>query len=70
MNVKQLKEQLDEYDDDMRVVRGGYEGGYCDLDDLEVIGLKLNQNTAWYYGPHERVEPYSTDEDEFALLID
>ncbi|QGT54314.1 hypothetical protein b3_0066 [Synechococcus phage B3] len=66
MNIKQLKERLDEYPDDMRLVRRGYEGGYSDIDDLVAIGLKLNKNTAWFYGPHE----ISTDVDEFALLID
>jgi hypothetical protein len=54
MNVKELIEQLQSFDLDAMVVISGYEGGYSEVDCVDDIKLKLNVNTAWYYGEHEQ----------------
>ena len=74
MNVAELKELLNEYPDTARVVVDGYEGGVNDITGAELIKIKLNANTEWYYGKHERVEeqlyPYDSEYDEFAVHIE
>lgn len=56
MNVGQLKELLDGYSDETMVVISGYEGGFKDVDYAEEIKLFLNQNTVWFYGPHDQTD--------------
>lgn len=73
MTVGKLKDKLDEYDDDTRVIRHGYEGGYCDINEPAEIDIVLDVNDAWYYGPHARSDahgvPKDKDADETALLL-
>lgn len=57
MTVAELIELLKQYPSDLRVVTRGYEGGYDDLDNAEVIPLKENVHTAWYYGKHDSPDP-------------
>lgn len=59
MTVKELVEKLKEFDENMRVVVAGYEGGVNDAELANAVKIKLNQNTEWYYGKHE----ISDDED-------
>ena len=58
MKVKELIEKLQELDPEARVVTYGYEGGYCDVVNLEECQLTLNhpRNAAWYYGDHEKFD--------------
>jgi hypothetical protein len=56
MTVKQLKELLNEYPDDMLVVVSGYEGGFNDISDAEIIVLKRDVHSEWYYGRHEYID--------------
>ena len=53
MTVKKLIEELQKLDPEKMVVTSGYEGGYDEISGAEEIRLKLNANTAWYYGEHE-----------------
>lgn len=53
MTVKELIEKLKEFDENMRVVVAGYEGGVDDAELANAVKIKLNQNTEWYYGKHE-----------------
>lgn len=53
MTVAELIELLKKCDQSARVVTTGYEGGYCDINELVPIRLKLNVNDEWYLGPHE-----------------
>jgi len=53
MNVKALIEELQKYDPEKLVVISGYEGGHAEVTSASEIRLKLDVNTAWYYGPHE-----------------
>jgi hypothetical protein len=57
MTAKELIEQLQQLDQNLRVFTNGYEGG---LEDAEVSGrivhVALNVNTDWYYGPHQEVD--------------
>ena len=53
MTVKELIEKLKEFDENMRVVVAGYEGGVDDAENVKAVNIKLNQNTAWVYGKHE-----------------
>jgi hypothetical protein len=68
MTVNELIKLLQTYPGNIRVVAAGYEGGYNDVQDLEPIGLKLNVNEEWYYGPHERPDD-DVEGDEIALLL-
>lgn len=53
MNIKQLIEQLQQYDPETMVVITGREGGFNEVSEISEISLKLNANTSWYYGKHE-----------------
>ena len=53
MTVQELIDALQNCPKDMMVVISGYEGGYNDMSGLKTIRLKLNSNTAWWYGSHE-----------------
>ncbi len=55
MTVNELIKLLGEYPADMRVVVNGYEDGYDDLSPgcLMTRDMRLNVNTAWYYGRHD-----------------
>jgi hypothetical protein len=69
MKVKELIAHLQNCDPELIVVTHGYEGGKHEVANVEQIGLKLNVNTAWYYGEHEQT---CSDEkpDAMAILID
>lgn len=62
MTVKELIEKLKEFDKNMRVVVAGYEGGVDDADNAITVKIKLNQNTAWFYGKHEVANDNNFDE--------
>jgi hypothetical protein len=53
MTKAELIELMFEYSDDTMVVIPGYQGGLSDVSWVEEVKLKLNVNSAWYYGPHE-----------------
>ena len=67
MNVQELIQHLEKLDPNTRVIIRGYEGGFSDITNIADIPIKLNVNTAWYYGPHEEV--YDEDADERAYLL-
>jgi hypothetical protein len=59
MTVAELIEKLSTIEDqDAIVMTSGYEGGFCDIENLNLkpVDMALNVNTEWYYGAHERVE--------------
>ena len=59
MTVKQLIQILSTIEDqDVRVMVKGYEGGYNDVEGINIdpIDIALDVNTEWYYGVHERAE--------------
>ena len=59
MTVKQLIQVLSQIEDqDVRVMVKGYEGGYDDVEGINIdpIDIALDVNTEWYYGVHERAE--------------
>lgn len=59
MNVGELIEKLKTYPQDLRVVVHGYEDGYEDVTDFEIIKVILNVNTTrWYYGDHAYADSY------------
>lgn len=68
MTVKELIEKLKEFDENMRVVVAGYEGGVDDAERANAVKIKLNQNTAWYYGKHE--VSYDENFDDTAVQIE
>lgn len=53
MTVKELKEYLSKFPDDLRVMERGYEGGYNDITGGEQKKIALDVNNEWYYGSHE-----------------
>jgi len=67
MKVKQLIELLQKEDPNLMVVISGYEGGVDELEMINNISIKLNQNQKWYYGKHEEVE--NGKGDVMAVLI-
>jgi len=75
MNVQQLIEELQKYPPDMRVIRKGYESGFDDLSELELMEIVVNYNDdghSWWNGKHahpSQMLPTTTKGDEQALLI-
>lgn len=67
MTVKELIEKLKEFDENMRVVVAGYEGGVNDAELANAVKIKLNQNTAWYKGKHK--VSHDEDFDDTAVQI-
>jgi hypothetical protein len=61
MTKAELIEMMFDYPDDTMVVIPGYEGGLSDVTHVEDVKLKLNINSAWYYGPHEDDKDGDTD---------
>lgn len=55
MTVKDLKELLNNYPDDIQVFVRGYEGGLDDVNPGEIVNVELNYNNEWYYGKHEQI---------------
>lgn len=68
MNVKELIEVLSQYPEDAMVVVAGYEGGYNESRNADEFSLRLNVNTAWYYGKHEEATE-DTENPVKAVLI-
>lgn len=53
MKVSELISKLMKYDSDLQVMVDGYEGGVDECPCVLLRTVKLNANTAWYYGKHE-----------------
>ena len=53
MKIKQLIEELSEFDPDMDVILRGYEGGYYEPNAVVQHRVVTNVHNEWYYGPHE-----------------
>ena len=53
MKIKDLIAKLQSLDPEFDVVIPGYEGGLCDIESVEPIGLRRDVNIACYYGPHK-----------------
>ena len=57
MTVKELIEQLQTSDPELRVFTRGYEGGYESAKvRYDIHTFKLDYHSLWYYGPHEIVD--------------
>lgn len=69
MTVFELIERLKQLPPNVRVVTRGYEGGYCDITEIQEKKLRLNVHREWFYGPHD--EPYGDNEpfDEKAYCL-
>lgn len=68
MNVRELIEELKQYDPETMVVINGYEGGYSEVKEMSEVDLMKNINNEWYYGPHE-LAMTKEDSDCKAILI-
>lgn len=55
MKVKELIKALGKYDPELKVVVDGYEGGYNDPEELELVNMKIRPNAAWYDGKYDYV---------------
>jgi hypothetical protein len=64
MTVKELIEQLSQFEPDTPVVVKGYEAGFNDVYEVELLSIQLNTNTIWYYGAH------GTNDDQQSVLPD
>ena len=62
MKVKDLIEMLQTYDQDLMVIRSGYEGGVAEIDSVELEVIALNVNDSWYYGSHEKIDDLESNE--------
>jgi len=56
MKVKELIEQLQQFDPEMETMRHGYEGGVENINFLGMERVALDVHKEWYYGPHETVD--------------
>jgi hypothetical protein len=53
MTVQELQRLLSTLPPTMPVMIPGYEGGYDDIKNHEVVGMNLDRNVDWWYGRHE-----------------
>jgi len=70
MTVKELIEQLQQLDPELRVFVQGYEGGYNDagpISDTVEIALDYHKGT-WYYGSHEVKDYYDLDPKDYTIV--
>ena len=57
MTVHELIQHLQQLDPTLEVLINGYEGGYRGVDGVaEPEDFVRNVNSAWYYGPHEKLQ--------------
>ena len=72
MTVRELKELLDTYPDDLRVVVSGYEQGYDDLfpGQVAVVQLALDVGVEDWEGRHEEPDLIGADTAKPATIAD
>jgi hypothetical protein len=63
MKVKELIEELQQYDPELTVNLHGYEGGYYEPTGTRETVLAVGVHEEWYYGPNEDVDYYGVTED-------
>ena len=69
MTVKELKDKLSEFPDDMTVVVSGYEDGYDDIySDVEKIMIYKRQNKCWWEGDYRNQIPNDTELTDVVFL--
>lgn len=61
MKVRELIELLSKQDPELRVIIDGYEGGYSDVEEVEVIKIALNVNPPGVYGVHDNDSCHNAD---------
>lgn len=61
MTIKELKEKLNSYPDNLRVLVDGYEGGFSEISEVKKTKVRLNVHTESYYGPHDDTENADTE---------
>lgn len=69
MTVGDLKEALDHYDDDARVVMGHYKEGFEEVSEMEVIAIHFDKNGKLWYRPYEAIVGGPKEGDEKTLWI-
>jgi len=66
MTVKELIENLQTLDPELRVFVEGYEGGYNDVSfNPNISKFVLDYHSDWYYGVHEIIDACSQEEGEY-----
>jgi hypothetical protein len=69
MTVKELIEQLQQLDPELRVFVRGYEGGYDDAGPITPPNdFALNFHDEWYYGDHEVADYYDLDPNKYTIV--
>lgn len=69
MTVKELIEQLQQLDPDLRVFTSGYEGGYNDAGPVpidNIMEIALDYHDEWYYGKHE--DAFVVDREKYTIV--
>ena len=62
MKVKELIEELQQYDPELTVNLHGYEGGYYEPAGTRETVLAVGVHKEWYYGQNEDVDYYGVQE--------
>ncbi len=69
MTVKELIEQLQQLDPELRVFVRGYEGGYDDAGPISgVVEMALDFHDEWYYGNHETTDYYGANNGDHTIV--
>ena len=68
MNIRELKNILAHYPEDMPVIVAGYEGGYNDLSAVRHISILRDTHSESYMGQHDDA-PNTAPDAELALLL-
>ena len=61
MTIKELKEVLKSFPDDLRVLVDGYEGGFSEISTVAIVKVELDIHSESFYGPHDDTEKANTD---------
>jgi len=70
MTVQELITQLQQLDPNARVFRHGYEGGFDDVNSIQIDReIALDVYDSWYFGSHEKVMELDKEQLEGKVIV-
>ena len=69
MTIKELIAKLETYPPETRLIQAGYEGGYDNIDNVNLIPIKVQQCQSWYWGKYDKPKE-NEQPDEIACFLD
>ena len=70
MTVKELITQLKQLDPNAVVCRHGYEGGFDEVNSIQLdVEMALNIYDSWYFGSHEKIIELDQEQLEGKVIV-